>query len=246
MRSVVVASLLFLSFACASTSSVVQSPRAADRPMMASMQPIAPESPRAEATAEFDDSAGGLLEKGFHHFNRDEHAEATRAFAQAIGTNNLNDAGRALAYWHVYLSEKRLSREDKSAEALYSFTIVAQDILDMRSETKYAVTESGDFVERFNLPARLARARALLSVTWALRSPDFGRSAQMAVPVFDDVELDYFLELAPPCAGAYDRQIDREVLRVDEGSSLEHVTLFCAGQASGVDYFIERIASLGP
>ena len=32
------------------------------------------------------------------------------------------EAGRALAYWHIYLAEKRMGHEDKSTDALASFS----------------------------------------------------------------------------------------------------------------------------
>ncbi|MCC6897466.1 MAG: hypothetical protein IT377_00750 [Polyangiaceae bacterium] len=216
-----------------------------DRPMLASMDEVptvgAPASPRAGDEGG-DDSAGALLERGFYHFNRNEHGKARASFAAAIGTNNLNDAGRSLAYWHIYLASRRSADEDGAAEALSSFIVVSQDVLEVRDEMRYAVSDSGsDFVQRFNLEARLARARAAMSAMWAKRAPDFGRTAERAVPVRDSAELGFFLELEPVCEGEAARQVDRQAVASPAGGALEQVTLFCKGHDEGVRYFIERL-----
>lgn len=247
MRVAVTLALLSLSSACASTQSfsIDGTSGAARRPMVASVGPMAPE-PATQPTQStqdeqaFDDSAGGLLEKAFYHFNRNELDLAASTFGAAIATNNLNDAGRALAYWHIYLSERRLGHEDKSTEALSSFAVVAEDVIEVRNETRYAITPAGDFVDRFNLDTRLSRARAILSATWVKRMPDFGRSAELAVPVFDEAELDYFFEIAPPCNESVERQIDRQ-MAPHRRDNVQMVTLYCGGNPDGTEYFIEMI-----
>lgn len=205
------------------------------------MQPVAADGPgEASSDGDNDESAGGLLERAFALFNRDEYAASAKTFAASIGTNNLNEAGRALAYWHIYLAEKRLNHEDKSTEALASFATVAQELMEQRGE-KYG--QSADFIERFSLDARLSRARAILSATWAKRVPGYGRTAADAVPVFDQVEADYFVEIAPPCAAAKRRQTDKQVVQQRDGNELQRVTIFCEGQKNGTDYYLEVVSA---
>ncbi len=239
MRVLSVFALGFVAAACASNGSIAPdvsvSKQHADGPLVASMQPVAPSASEAQVPeAGADESAGGLLERAFAQFNRDQYAASAKTFWRSIGTNNLNEAGRALAYWHIYLAEKRLSHEDKSTEALASFTTVAQELMESRGA-------SGDFIERFSLDARLSRARAILSATWAKRVPGYGRSAGEAVPVFDQVEADYFAEIAPPCASAKRRQTDKHVMAGRGGNELQRVTIFCDGQKSGTDYYLEIV-----
>lgn len=211
--------------------------------MVASMQPMAtgPSTAGPIEPEVGDDSAGGLLERAFAQFNRDDYAASAKTFGMAIGTNNLNEAGRTLAYWHIYLAEKRLSHEDRATEALASFAEVAQEIMEAREDSKYAMSTATDFIDRFNLDTRLSRARAILSATWAKRVPGYGRRADDAVPVFDQAEADYFVEIAPPCASAKKRQTDRHTVTKPSGNELQRVTIFCEGQRNGTDYFIEIV-----
>jgi len=248
MRVLSVLALPLLASACATTGTAgLAGTNVHDtRPnpaMVASMEPMAAD-PKPASAAEpeqvGDDSAGGLLERAFAQFNRDDYKASSKTFTLAIGTNNLNEAGRALAYWHIYLAEKRLSREDLATEALASFCEVGEEIMEARDNSRYAMTTASDFIERFNLDTRLSRARAILSATWAKRVPGYGQSAGDAVPVFDQAEADYFVEIAPPCANAKKRQTDKHTI-VKQGHELQKVTLFCEGQKSGTDYFLEIV-----
>ncbi len=215
--------------------------------MVASMTPMAADNRlESPAIAVPDDepydnqSAGGLLERAFAQFNRDDYRGAARSFSASIATNNLNEAGRALAYWHIYLAEKRLGQEDKSTEALSSFTQVAQEMLELRDEGGSA--SGNDFIDRFALDTRLSRARAILSVTWAKRMPSYGKTAAEAVPVFDEAEADYFVEIAPPCSDAKKKQTDKHTVAQSNGHTLQKVTVFCDGQRNGTDYYLEIVS----
>lgn len=239
MRVLSVFALGLVASACASTSPYAADMSVAkqrpDGPLVASMQPVAADKPEAKvAEPEGDDSAGGLLERAFAQFNRDDYAASAKTFTASIATNNLNEAGRALAYWHIYLAEKRMAHEDKSTEALASFTTVAAELMESRGS-------SADFIERFSLDARLSRARAILSATWAKRVPGYGRSAGDAVPVFDQVEADYFAEIAPPCAQAKRRQTDKHTVAQRSGNELQRVTIYCEGAKTGTDYYLEIV-----
>ncbi len=247
MRVLSVLALPLLASACATTAAGLAGTDVRDSrpnpPMVASMEPMATEAkPSAAPEPEDvgDDSAGGLLERAFAQFNRDDYAASSKTFTLAIGTNNLNEAGRALAYWHIYLAEKRLAHEDQATEALASFCEVGEEIMEARDNSRYAMTTASDFIERFNLDTRLSRARAILSATWAKRVPGYGQRSEDAVPVFDQAEADYFVEIAPPCANAKKRQTDKHTM-MKQGHELQRVTIFCEGQKSGTDYFLEIV-----
>ncbi len=209
--------------------------------MVASMAAIA--APSAEPTGvevENDGEevpAGVLLERAFVYFHHDRPQAAANAFRAAIATGNLNDAGRTLAYWHIFLCESRLRNEDVGTEALASFVVVAEDVLDARDSTRYAVTTTGDFVDRFDLASRVARARGLLSATWARRVPAFGRTADNPVPVHNDAEGEFFLRYAPPCGEADERQVQRQILVAKD--HIERATVACEAAPRGAEYFLQ-------
>jgi len=204
-----------------------------ERPMMASMMPVATPAPRPAQNIE-DDSAGAMLEKGFLYFHQDQPRDAADAFATAISTGNLNDAGRALAYWHIAESERRLHNEDRTAEALASFALVAQDVIDVREQHRYAVDEEGDFVEHFKLRQRVDEARGYLNAIWAQRAQSFGRTTENPVVMQTADEARYFIEFVSPCSGGPDRQVEREQLEDarSDGTRLERVNLFCDSAGS--------------
>ncbi len=214
-----------------------------ERPMTASMVPLgAVDEAPAQPVVEEDDSAGALLERGFLFFHQNQPDEAASAFRGAIATGNLNDAGRALAYWHIAESRRRLHDEDRAAEALASFAVVAQDVMDIRDQRRFAVDQDGDFVKNFRLVSRLAEARGYVNAIWARRAEDFGRSLDDPILAETDEEASYFLQFVAPCTGSLDSRIDREALAVD-GEPLDHirverVTVFCESEQSIDQFFI--------
>lgn len=245
MRVLTPLALTFLATACASSgqsykASTLNAPRQ-NRPMVASMEPMATEAPQIVADDPGDnETAGGLLERAFAQFNRDDYKGASRSFGASIATNNLNEAGRALAYWHIYLAEKRLGQDDRSNEALSSFTQVAQEMIEDRDSN--GAMGGSDFIERFSLDTRLSRARAILSATWAKKIPGYGKSAYDAVPVFDETEADYFIEIAPPCSDSKHKQTDKHTVVQSNGRAVQKVTVFCDGQRSGTEFYLEIVS----
>lgn len=206
-------------------------------------------------------AAGFLLERAFYHFRHGDHRKAAHNFDGAVHTGQLNDAGRALAYWHIYLALRSHGDTDGSSDALASFVVVAEDILAMRDNVRYAIDDSGDFVERFDLVRRVARARGTLSATWAAHSRGFGRSRGNPVPVSDVTEINYFLEAAPPCADAADRQIwptlaaavanpppatkeanDTLAEKAPAPPPIQKIQLRCASGGKSADYYFHVIS----
>ena len=183
------------------------------------------------------DDASGWLKRGFELLRVEQNVAAAYAFRTAIGTNTLNDAGRALGYWHIYLAEQGSDRHSAASDALSSFVVVAEDILQIRASLRYAEDGSQDFVDRFDLKRRLARARAVLSASWSHHALAFGRSEGHPVPVHSLVEQDYFLEMATPCGDHAARHEGPEA----GNNHLLQVELTCPG-VPPAHYFLERVA----
>ena len=188
------------------------------------------EEPPTLLSPDEESSAGLLLQQGLAYFRRARNAAAARCFARAIGTGHLNEAGRALAYWHIFVAERTGGRMDESHEALASFVVVAENVLRLRDDDRFAQDHTGDFVDRFDLRRRLAQGRAVLSAAWADRSRYFGRSAGNPVPVHDRDELRYFLDLVPTCADARQRRFVAAA-RLTDGAAgeetSEHFSISC-------------------
>jgi hypothetical protein len=174
-----------------------------------------------------EDSASAYLELGFLSFQRNDNRQAVLGFMAAIATGDLNDAGRALAYWHIAIAEQRLNDEDRTAEAFMSFVLVGEDVLDARATHPYALNNGTDFVDQFNLTNRMSEARGFLSAAWARRVDDFGRTLDAPVMVRSELEAEAFVNFAPPCADAVEKEVTREVLASVETARVERVNISC-------------------
>ncbi len=178
MRSLPMFVVFFVGICCATTSepaaqangNAILTPPSSPALELQANPIIVPPDPPEEA------SAGELLERGFTLFHMGMFALSSQSFTLAIGTGNLNDAGRALAYWHIAECQSRLDNKDNAADAFQSFLIVGQDILDIRENRRFAVTNDMDFVDHFQLKEKLGIARAYVSALWAARSDAYGRS----------------------------------------------------------------------
>ncbi|MBI5508181.1 MAG: hypothetical protein HY903_05460 [Deltaproteobacteria bacterium] len=212
------------------------------RPVVASVQPVPtvtpPEDWPAEDPANLRESASDLLEHAFLSFTVGRDQAASRSFAAAIATGDLNDAGRALAYWHIATSERRLDNEDASAEALMSFIVVGQDVLDARATRPYTLDGRSDFVENFNLESRLAEAKGYLAAAWARRVSDFGHSLDEPVVVASELEAEAILAFAPPCEDEADRDVARNVLYTVGSVRVERVKISCIAELTPEPYYI--------
>jgi len=194
-------------------------------------EPKSPPGRGGEATEPVEQpTAATLLERGFADFRTGRLVQAREDFGAAIGTGELNDAGRVLAYWHIHLAESELGHEDLSAEAASSFIVVAEDLLRDPS------TARSDFVEQFDLHRRLAQARALMSATWARRVPEFGTSAARPIRVHSPAEVTYFLHFASTCS-TRQAATDRPLLVTAQLEGLEHVTVRCDGEQASREFF---------
>ena len=204
--------------------------------MVASLQPA---GAVPDTVIDPDAAPGALLEQGLHLFDIDNNEAAARAFEAAIHTSRLNDAGRALAYWHIFVGRQRMNQVDASSQALYNFLVVAQQVIESKNRVRYAVSEKGDFIDRFDLPSKMDRGRAILSATWAERTKSFGRSSAQPVLVHNDAELGYFLEIVAPCSMATRRTVARRRVETDNGAPVHHVRLTCDETRESIEYYFE-------
>ena len=167
-----------------------------------------PEASKEKNTPEVKEhTAGELLEQGFMYFGIGRFAWSAESFGRAVGTGNLNDAGRALSYWHIAACQIELEDEDRVLDALFDFAMVSQDILDIREHRRFAVEEGADFVDSFELVSKLAWARAYINFTWASRDDKYGRTLTSPILAYNIKEIDFFAEqVEMSCSGECDFQ----------------------------------------
>ena len=189
--------------------------------------------------------ASALLERAFLAYQLGRDRRAADSFAAAINTGSLNDAGRALAYWHMALAERRLGEEDRSAEALWSFIFVAEEILEVRDVHPYSVDGDGDFVDHFNLESRLAEAKGFLAAIWARRADEYGRSMDQPIVVMSELEGEAFVNFAPPCDGEPDRDVRREGVYTVASIRVERIRISCLADYTNDPYFVVYVLPYG-
>jgi hypothetical protein len=186
--------------------------------------------------------AAQWLQQGFTLLQHEQFAQGVAALHTAIATQELNDAGRALAYWHIFGAEQNLGHVAAAHNALADFVVVASDLMAQAYGAKEMEGAERTFIDQFDLPGRLARSRATLSLAWAARAPSYGRTVKTPVSVHSETEMRYFIDLAPPCAQAIDRKISQRPLHINaSGHPISQVTLHCAKMAQPIDYFFEVV-----
>jgi hypothetical protein len=199
-----------------------------------------PPVPLAEPNEFAHMSAALLLEQALAALRDARGPFATAALHAALATGELNDAGRALAYWYIYVAEEMQECSSRSHDALSDFVAIAQNVLALQKHARVADSGGSDFVERFDLHGRLARGRALLNLAWADRHEQFGRSAEAPIPIQSEEELRYFVELTPACAHPLERKTSAVVPQASEvADDVGQVEFFCGGLPSKTTFFFE-------
>lgn len=193
--------------------------------------------------ADSNEGAAGRLGLAFQLLSAGHHQAASSQFQSAIDTGELNDAGRALAYWHIALAQTAIGDASHAQDALQGFVVVSVDLLAQSQSVPEASDPSSDFVTRFDLRRRVARARAELSAAWAEHTSSFGRSLTTPVPVHSDAEMHYFLELAPPCPPGHARRAFQARLTPAQASAgLSQVQLSCDGSQVEAEYYFVAVS----
>jgi hypothetical protein len=193
-----------------------------------------------EAPAGGTASATEHLGRAFGLFRNSHHQAAARQFQAAIDSGELNDAGRSLAYWHIAAAHQATGAAAAAQDALESFIVVSVDLLTEHARDKAADASNDDFIQRFDLVRRVARARAELSVAWTEHTQTFGRSAGSPVPVHNVAEIHYFLELAPPCPPGHPRKAyESRTLAPAQAPGISEIQLTCdEGRVQAQYYFV--------
>ena len=196
----------------------------------------------ADPSAALDGSLGAAiyLERALDALRDEQPAYATAALRAALATGDLNDAGRALTYWYLYVAEETQGNRRASHDALNDFVVVAETVLALRDSVRFAQSGGSDFVERFDLAGRLARGRALLNLAWAEAHQQFGRSAQEPVPVQSEAEVAYFLELSPACPKPLERRVVQSHYLNGAQASVQQVDFRCRSESAWTTYYFER------
>ena len=211
-------------------------------------QPKPPATSSQPKLAELGDvsqmSAAAILEHAFAALRAERMRLAGMLFRNAIRSGGLNDAGRAWAYWHIYVTERDRGAMDASADALSSFVVVGQNLLERRQRiaAERAAGAAG-FAKRFDLPKRLSLARAMLSVIWSPRIQLYGRSKSRPMVVKNAREIDYFIQLAAPCGNSDVREITADALKMRRAGPTQQVTVDCQARRSLEYYFAPSAGS---
>lgn len=186
--------------------------------------------------------ASDHLAMGVALFHGNQRAKAAAAFKRALETGNLNNQGRALAYWHLFLANREGDVTGAGAEALDSFLTVSLLLFEEERELPDVEAQSvREFIHGFNLAERMLLAELVLDALWARRDPHYGRSPQRPVKVRSSDAERLFVQLFRPCAAAetapsvQHEEIDQLGVRIDQ------VSFTCPGEStSGQFYFSTR------
>lgn len=196
----------------------------------------------SRAPTDNNQGAAGRLGLAFQLLGAGHHQAASTQFQAAIDTGELNDAGRALAYWHIALAQTAMGAPAHAQDALQSFVVISVDLLAAPQGMASGADGANDFVTRFDLRRRVARARAELSAAWAEHTTGFGRSLMAPVPIHNETEMHYFLELAPPCPPGHARRAFQARLSAAQTSQgLSQVQLSCDGSQIEAEYFFVAV-----
>lgn len=192
-----------------------------------------------------EQSATDLLSQGFAFLRNGHYAAAQNRLESALGTGELNDAGRTLTYWHLYIAAQAQGQGHAANDALSSFVTLGTEILNNHDRDDES-SSNADFAQHFDLPHRLAQARAALNAAWAKHAQSFGRTRQSPVLVHNTDEIHYFLELAPPCAPGNTRHAYAlSNTPKNLAANLSEVQLRCGeGESPTVNYFFLTVEGL--
>jgi len=173
-------------------------------------------------------SVTAFMTQAFEEFNASRFKASVRAFNNALATGDLNDAGRIMAYWHLFVAYNKLSNMHRSMESLTSFVVVAEDAVRELMGVSTLLEPTYDFLRQFGLERRLVRARAILSAAWAWKSPGYGKSESNPIIIEDMNERNDFLELYTDCP--LDGQSLKEIYHHEaskQSTRLQHVVMTC-------------------
>lgn len=137
--------------------------------------PATPPPVPAEATFELPQNIDTLhpavlMKMAFAFYERGYWNKAVQVFRYAIGTGQLNDMGRAVAYWHIADACEKDANSDCAAEAYMFFSVVGEDLLHPTDWQHNPVEPNIEFIENFGLRIKLDYAIDYINVLWDSRT----------------------------------------------------------------------------
>jgi hypothetical protein len=207
------------------------------------VQPNIEHAPMVELDA--SSRASDYLAFGLTYFNGGQRLEAINAFSHAIATGDLNNQGRALAYWHLFLSHREESLDSHGAEALSSFVTIGRMLQQQASEGydgEDLLEHVKSFIERFELNDRILLAEVTLEALWAKKDNNYGRTPERPVLLGSARAQRLFLNVFKPCV-ADDEQEQKARVRIARAAALvnnqiiDEATIQCPGAARNTSLF---------
>lgn len=216
------------------------------RGYLASLKTLAPTVPHEPRNVLQDGGrASDYLALGLSFYNDDRRLDAIEAFSRALATGDLNNQGRALAYWHLFLSHREDALGTHGADALDSFVTVARLLVQQSAEA----TDGEDllehvraFIERFELRDRLLLAEVTLEALWAHRDQHYGRTPDRPVMVGGGARAQrLFLHMYRPCVDEEASQaakvsISRAAFLVHD-TAIDEAAIECPGESEPISFF---------
>lgn len=187
--------------------------------------------------------ASDYLALGLTFYNGNQKLEAVEAFNKALATGDLNNQGRALAYWHLFLSYRDENASSHGADALSSFVTVAnllmqqaQDGVDGEDLLEHVKV----FIERFDLRDRLLLAEVTLEAIWAHKDSQYGRTPTRPVLLPGARAQRLFLHVFKPCAAATQESANVRFSRAAymiHDRSVDEATVECPDESSAKSFY---------
>lgn len=199
-------SLGLMLFACANLTegcAAQQAPSPFNRGYIASLRTMQPAlvSPPLEPIRD-GGRASDYLALGLTFYNGNQKLEAVEAFNKALSTGDLNNQGRALAYWHLFLSYRDDNVSTHGADALASFVTVASMLMQQSVDGvdgEDLLEHVRVFIDRFDLRDRLLLAEVTLEAIWAHKDAAYGRTKERPVLLNGARAQRLFLHVFKPC-----------------------------------------------
>jgi hypothetical protein len=236
--------LATVGISCASVPA--QSPQ--NKGYLASLKTIPPTlAPKAQVEPiKAGARASDYLALGLTHYNGSEKLQAIDAFHKALETGDLNNQGRALAYWHLFLSYRDEHLSSHGAEALESFITVSHLLLQQSDDGvdgEDLLEHVRTFIERFDLRDRLMLAEVTVEALWAHKDDGYGRTPQRPVLIGSARAQRLFVHVFKPCS---EEQNENTKVRISKAAftvnaqPVDEAKITCPGEDRVVSLFFSE------
>jgi len=170
-----------------------------------------------------EEETQALLSKGLFHFETGNALGTIQSFQKALDTDSLNEAGMALAYWHIGQSLDALSRTSEACEAFLAFIEHAETMHESPVKQMMMILE-------MDLRGKLDHARAYLIAAWyAYSGTDYAQTDENPAICHTNQELKNFVYMVWNCSD--DIILPNRILLTMNGIPIEpwteRLTLVC-------------------